>query len=356
MSGGNDGEVQITSYARRMQSMSKKAPAIRDAIARVTRLKDLCAILKLAPSTLARHCEASDIEYPTHLKPWGTRSSLDKKIADEWPIPQMAAAEGMKPQRVHQYMFETNQLAKWKDGRKEVRRGKSMERREYEGLRALIIALVKRGIYQRAEQEGWACARAAEYELYHNIPGHPFENILTFFTRYQAAKEAGRKDSFRKLGEGLNMTFSQILSILEVMKLPSLQGKSLPRRLTQEEKERLERGLCLGMAASDIGYFSGVNEGIAQSFFRRQGVKSVPIILTNINDRKLNYRTASKIYEAHDAGLTMAEKAEYAGTNEQTVQYALDNRQGIEKKIISTLQFLFWDKSIDKPYYNSTKT
>ncbi len=339
-----------TGFEKRKESMRRKAPEIKEAIARAGNLEELCTILNLAPSTLAKHCEACEIEFPSHLGAYRTNPSMDKKIDARWSAPKIAKAEGVSVQRVHQYIFETGQLAKWKSGRKKIRQAKSQKKREAKNLRSRIASLLKAHVFQRAEQEGWAYAKAAEYELFHNIPDHPFEKILAFFIRYQEAKEAGRKDGLQKLSGGLNLTYSQIYSVLEAVDLTSLQDKSKPRRVTQEEKERLERSVCLGMSAADIGYFAGVGESIAQSFFRRTGIKSAQVALPQINNEKLTYRTASKIYEAQDADFTVSETAELVDASEGMVSYALKNRENIERKIVQALRVIYWDNTIAKPY------
>ena len=64
----------------------------------------------------------------------------------------------------------------------------------------------------------------------------------------------------------------------------------------------------------------------------------------------LNYRTASQIYEARDAGFSIEETLELLEKDERVYGYALEHELEISEHIINNLRIMFPDKKITKPY------
>jgi hypothetical protein len=247
-----------------------------------------------------------------------------------------------------EYLKRTQQLGPWKESEKIT------ETRTKKYIGELINTIVKRKDNLILEMP-WSPQKALlQYILELKKPPrkHSYETVLTFFERYERARNRNEKLSLEELCKGLNMSTQSAGNMLKVVGLEPMYGAW---RITPKEKrEAMQRGFNLEMSPQDIAHFLELPWCIVRYTFSRIGTrprfKSL-MISGSLKERKhLSYRLASRIYQAQDLDFTRDEITQLCDTNEEIVNHAIGNRSIYGRQIVEALRVLYNNNSINKPY------
>lgn len=274
---------------------------------------------------------------------------LDKLVEEGTALRKIKGIEGYEShEKIRQYIIKTHQHKKWKSARKKPK----LEKQQRESAIRNVIKLAQKDLYQesnRVEQKVFEFFMSARHRRI--LP----EQVRTICTRYFEAKDAGKKLSLEKLGEGLHLCIPEIGRILKDARLEPLFGKKERHMTPQWKKEAIKRAFPLDVNPPDIAYFLELPEHIVYQNMKiigprpkRQEFIAEPLANTGLPD--LNYRLASQIYEARDLKFEIQEIVELLDMRKTVINYILKNETIISPKIFDILKTLYPEKNITTPY------
>ncbi len=280
---------------------------------------------------------------------------INKLIRRGLSLEQIGEAFGYTNESIRQLIVGSGQHDYWRMSRQFYKYTKG-ERNLYE-TRQEIIELLKANIRKRVESlndEGqWAEKQALKYKTsLKNLEcpdSIPIQKLIKLFETYQRAEQSGERVSLKELGDESGMSHVHVSRILSRVGLESFFWKCEHKpRLTSEQKRTIR---SLAMNSRDISFFSGYSQPtiskinslysgrILEKFGGKFGGKTI-----------LNYRIASQVYEAQDAGFNEPEICELLDRDERVIQYAIEHRPKVEKTIIKAIRVFHPDKKVNKPY------
>ncbi|HLC49852.1 MAG TPA: hypothetical protein VJI97_00305 [Candidatus Nanoarchaeia archaeon] len=207
----------------------------------------------------------------------------------------------------------------------------------------------------------WPIEKALEHDSITQSHPHktPFEDVLGIFEIYYAAKKLGKPISAERIGKIIGIDCGTVYRILKkVGTNPMFRTLSRP---SYEQKEAVLRLWETPLPAPDIAYFA--NEYFETRFHRAtfNNILKEKGSVRNVDNRgmhagrvPLNYRLASQIYEARDAGFKAENIPERTGATEAQIGLAMELEKGFKPKIINALRLLT-ETDISTPYLGSLR-
>ena len=277
-------------------------------------------------------------------------------------LEQIGDKLGVTRERIRQKIIETDQYESWRLGRYFYKYKYKKEERDLETEMARVVDILHKRVQQQInsidETTQWAEKRANEYKLSmkkslsdENFPPTiPYEKLLEVFKCYREAQLKVEKISFDDISKRAGFKSASLSKrILNRVGLQSLNWQvEEMRRLSEEQKKMVERSASLEMNNHDRAYFMNLPEHIPAQY----GIKGKRIVLKRFSSKehRLNYRLASQIYEAQEAGFNREEIVELFDTFPRTVDYSLEHKDEIAPKIIEALNILYPEKNYTRPY------
>jgi len=225
-----------------------------------------------------------------------------------------------------------------------------------------LVSLMKSRIAQLAVNKPWPIKTAAEYIAKKYRMAFDFDVLVTFFERYEHAKQTGERTTLDDLRKDLPIKYkSNATLILKQAGLKPLHThKYRENRKNPEEKNALERSKDLQLSLTDIGYFLNIPSHVVKYWRKKRNIENKFDLAGRTRCAPpqnagipLSFKKASEIYEAHDIGFKDEEISELFDSRPELVAHALEFRSQIEPKLIEKLKILYNDDSIDKPYKRS---
>lgn len=166
----------------------------------------------------------------------------------------------------------------------------------------------------------------------------------------------GRSDPFTDLA----LTFERAiggfvhdnLSLLERLAQQKPQkpiSKVRIYKIPEPKKRVIQRSYYTGLSSYDIAYFLDVSPWCVQKIFKEIGPTRSTEVIARFGKIDLTYRLASQVYEMVDSGAPINNIAKSLHTSLEIVNYLLEQRAGIEPRLIEKLSILY-GVSITKPY------
>lgn len=274
------------------------------------------------------------------------RRAVLEELAAEGYLQTDAAAElGVTSARVAQLLIAEGLHATWKRNRWGVQADQRRAER-----RRQILALLKYRQAMVARVEGWAHGKAVEYLHAHRRTApvrYDFPDLVTLFSRYHVARQAGSLRSFEQLREGLPFDFVQVGKILRVVGLPPLYGK-YSRSIYRVHVPFLRRAAQTPLSERDIAHFLQLPACNVGMWYFRHGVSVHGAALRERSG--FTYRLLSQVYEAQDAALSIDETVGLLSISPMRISTACNHRSNLEPVITGALQHLFDDGTIAAPY------
>ena len=276
-------------------------------------------------------------------------------------LKEISEISGVSYQAISIYIMFSGKSKKWKYKRdnikkREIEIKEEIRNEELKRVKCLeeITAQIFSHMKYQAEIEGWPSIKAVEYSATRKrkLP-YKFEDLITVFKRYKKAAGSDTRLSYRELCEGTKISEMILSHILKNVNLkPFYEEFSNVRRLTESDKETLQKILNLGFPVPDIGYFLGVLPSTISQFYKRRNIKiyrTETRIRPKGTSEVLTYRLASQFYEAMDIGFDTQEIMELYDRDIGVIELAKEKRSEIEPKIINLLRVMY-NSEINKPY------
>jgi DNA-binding CsgD family transcriptional regulator len=269
---------------------------------------------------------------------------------------------GLTRERVRQYLEGTNQYTLWEETKKE-------RKKVLEGLLSQILS-IHGGLLSQIEHAGLKNASETDQlayektkEYFEDKRFHPKDSsdfIFSLFKDYSTFQKQGKKVPLKWFAEKYDKLPPNIGKIFSRVGSPTLGKPPGKKRVATSDykKECLERAVEIEMTAPDIGYFLGLPAYILGLFFNRyyKGDKQRPCVNREIikfgkeRNKRVTYRLASQVYEARDAGFSREEIMQTHHLDDKIYAYIMDHEPTISGHIVHSLQQLFPDKPVEKPY------
>src|SRR3989344_889653 len=284
------------------------------------------------------------------------RARLVQLIKESASGPEIARAFGVGKQRAYQLLEETGLHPEWKQSR---RAGKNAQRNlstERKAAQTSLLSLLKYQRRKRAAELGWPHEMTVRYfeSMTHEYrAAQDYPTIRSLFEHYKIAHLKGKKFSLEVLGKYVGLPFVRVGEILRRTGIPSMNRK--PTRFSTGEKATIRRGLMFGLSRHDVEYFLGRQGALSYNNRMRWGPPVRPTGLYWAPELKLNYHTASQIYEAAECGFTPAETGELFGVRQELANFALARREQYCPQVISALQSMFNAPEIQTPYITTAQ-
>ncbi len=285
------------------------------------------------------------------------------------PIRESGRVLGVNPFTLYDALERADKIPLWLEKRKKIEESKKSEQKEKEEAHQKLVDTLAHYTLSVASKSGFASQKALEYFFRNNyvrknwFSREKFEKMVRLFKAYDEARSKGERLSIYQLAEISGLFFVRAGEILRKVGLKSMYHPYIPKKkknvrniLGEERRESIKRAFYTDMTIKDLSYFLGLPFWTIKYHFQllgKRGDKTIWIFQAGFacsSEDRLDYRRASKIYEAIYAGFSSEEICEYAEVSDRARQYAIENRKGIEEKIVMTLREIFKDESIDKPY------
>ena len=317
-------------------------------------LERLCQISGRAITGFYELCNKYSIKLPEGLIPYRFKPDLDERIARGASLPEMAPILHETSENVRLYIVQSGQYGLWRQARKSVALKKTRETPQNIVKSSLLPLLIARA-RQLAQGESWAASQAFEY-FHFNVKlkcPKKYQDLITFFARYEKAYLAGEQVSLQNLVEGTGIWFTSAGRILESRGLSPLYGSREKHMLSPDEQKWLEECVTKQIGNVDIAYFCGArNPAILTSYYNRRGKPAeLRMTLNTITGKKgFSYKVASLTYELQDKGLNKSHIVRELKVRPSRVYEAIEHRDVIEPLIIGMLRQRYPDKEVTKPY------
>lgn len=305
---------------------------------------------------IIKTCRNYNIVLPKDIVPYKTKPRIDALIEKGLPVTAISDITGFTRAGISDYIINSGQSQSWKKFREQYQKSISPKRLKEE--RASLISILKIRAMQAAREKGRAYEKTIEYLNSYKVGKwcngkYPVEEIYAVFNRYWKAAEKGKKLPLRKLCINTSIPYPCVSRIFKSVQVEPMFGNIERVFIPKVRKKIIEKGFYSSMCRKDIAYFLGFNQHVVKNVFTRMGRRTPHLIATWIYGTRngLAYRDASMIYEASDAGFFREEIIELIEKPEEVVDYAMRNRQDIEKRVIAELTAIF-GKKIKKPYIN----
>ena len=309
-------------------------------------LENICITANIEPLTLWRLCQREGWEIPEDAKQYYAYPALDRMIKPaKKTLKAMGARIHKTREYVRQYLRATNQHDTWKAKRTWPTRKKEIVKE----LSVIVDAELLKRAAQVTDIAQKDAVHLLAWKCYSRIGNRSsLKQLKTLFTTYKQAKIAGKKPSYKELGDRADMSMMNVHYLLIHVGLPSLTERQYTV-ITRGQHRLLKRARKLKISARDIGYFTGMNMYTAKGKVRRPGKGQ----LSNLRGHQITYAMASQVYEAKDAGFSFDETRELLDLNKAKLETILDNRKEFAPKIVSTLRSIYQDKLINRPYLSA---
>lgn len=277
----------------------------------------------------------------------------DRLIAEGMSLGKIATEVGITRQAVDDYIIRTGQYDVWRAKRAQAKETRVTEQLTHRRFMQRLVDVLQTRLEERVSQFSWAEQKAFEYILSKQRTTYSVEMLTTIFSRYQDATNAGQQLSLEQLGKGFSLYLASVGRILADTGLPPMYGKRQRIVTSEEKKEAIQRGFSTELPSPDIAYFLNIQGHVVAWKYWHTGKR--PWAKKRIMQLKhrgafLNYRLASQIYEAQDAGFSHDETCQLLGTQGGFVSYAMQHRETIEKKIVDALRILHPSRNSINPY------
>lgn len=310
-------------------------------------------------------CKDYRITLPEDIIPYRYRPEFDVLIEKGLTLKEIGAqavgknGKTVSKERIRQYVNQSGQYYFWEQQRVKAKPEHRQEWEDNKDLQRHFLCLLEERIDQLAAGN-FLLQKAIEYDRgrQKKVKNIPLDKLITFFQRYETAKQEGKKLSLQQLSQGI-FTFAMAGRLLERMGLPPLFGNlDLPsREVTNRKKELIQRGLPTPFSTVDLEYFSGIPAGSIIQYIQREGGREPRVSPNSIKrftsgemNEVLTYRLASEIIEANDAGFTPEETTALLDKSKEVVDYALEHEEEISGIIVQALQTMYPGKNIERPY------
>lgn len=283
---------------------------------------------------------------------------IDELVPQGLTLEMMHEMVGLSKERVRQYLKLSGQHDLWKTARKEsLAKGVPGESEKNEVIGDLV-GLITQIAYSRASE--------AERKTYEYLTGGrrsrrmSWEKLTSLFDEYFRLKDSKEKVSLKGLEKESGISFTQVGMILRAVNLEPLHGKR-ERHITPEwKKQAIRRAFNLDVNTFDLAYFLELPNHVVYQNLRMMGDRPLrPVFITEPPPEScfpvLNYRLASQVYEARDAGFTIEETVELLDTRKRVVDYLLEKENIVSSKIVEILGVLYPDEKITTPYVQTAK-
>jgi hypothetical protein len=245
-------------------------------------------------------------------------------------LEEMGDSEGITREAVRHYIKITGQYDVWKESKKEISR-----------LRKEITSIFGNIFFSELQKEDFVGRKTLEYYLSSVNKGKiKVEKVQRLFKAYEQAMKEREKLGYKKLGRKAGIGASQAKKILDRVGADSLSDYEYERH--QISNETFRNAFRSKMSVGDLAYFLKVPNHVLWQHFNGLGKRRL--------SGRVVYRKQSRIYEAYDLGFTEDDICRLYDFWRSYVDYALKNRQRIERKIIRVLDILYPDKKHEKPY------
>ncbi len=284
----------------------------------------------------------------------------DALIAEGLSCRRIALARGMTQAGAHKYIIKTGQQDFWKKRRQEVYDSIKNSLSERIDSLEVILSLIDSKATERAIQEGWPTQKALEYVNSRKHGSYySFEDLVSLFSKYETAKNSGRKLSLDRLREGTGIRVNvDVAQILKSVGLEPMFGSLDRHPVSKEKKDAMKKSVQLKMHHADVSYFLGVPSYIVKNNLRLWGLNDGkklenPCDIFTVPKqfkRDLTYRLASEALEARDIGLDKSQSCQLLDTSTELLDIVLENGDLLTNKIVNALRTLYPRREINKPY------
>lgn len=279
------------------------------------------------------------------------RNELDRLLFDEGEtLEDVGEKIGVRRQYIGQYIKDSERYKKWKEAKE----------RKKTVIPNLVDVLIKVAI-KKGYENGIGEALKYHFKKWKHKKihgeGNSLDNLIKLIEIYKQAEKIGEKLSYKELAYLSGIKYpTQVGKILDEGNLKSFYGNINIKRTSKDKKEAIKRAVDLDyLSYVDLGYFIGVNVHVIKNNLRgkrgsvKYSIKKFGKIKSEIEF--LMYKDASQIYFFKDEfNSSNEELTEAIGKSKKLVEYALENRDEIEAKLVHALEVLYPNEKISKGY------
>jgi len=274
--------------------------------------------------------------------------TLDGLIREGKTIKDIASLLGVAHYSIRNYMNRTKSYDVWKAKRDEEK----IRKRNLLPSKKDFVNFLKVLEISKAKRISLACEKAVEYShLRANIKSTdiPFDAILNLFEVYYSAIKSNKKLSLSELQEECGIHFVTINRILNKVGLNAMHGSKNRLLYTSLSNEVINLN-SLGLNPADVAYFLGVSKTYVQGVLRGNMNRNRGFIEHIGPHGTLTIRTASKVYEAVDAGFSSEDTLELLTIKSRLYNLAVERRETLEPIIINALDIIHPEVKHLRPY------
>jgi len=284
----------------------------------------------------------------------------DELIQKRLSLSAIAKSEGVKRERVRQYLVQTDQHENWKTGRKELKKeiseGKKQKKQQLEIIANQINEVARRQVF---EKDKWAYEKTEQYFQIKKWTIYSFRKIFNLLKDYHNFKEKGEKVSIEELGKRhglLTYSISRIMRLVDEKPLACPHEK-VREVLSKEKKSEIGRAFETEFCCNDVAYFLGTPFYNISLYFtkylqrgKRHETKHFVKRFGSRGNSYLTYYKASEIFQARDLGFNRDETLELLDVDGRVYDYAIQNQGEIIETIVRNLRIIFPERQIQRPY------
>lgn len=287
--------------------------------------------------------------------PIGKRGRKIKRIANRnemimqgYTQAEIGIKEGITRQGVRDYIMRNKLYDKWKQAKKQRKKEKPRKKT----LRKEILKWIIKSAYEKAKAENnFAWQKTFEYialkQYRLDNDSIPCERLVKLFEEYEKAGKRNEKATLTEIAENALWNVGSASRVLNAVGLREYKKRNRQIKISKEKTDAIEKGFDLELSAEDIAYFLNVSSYRIKKRYAEKGKRKVKKVGNKIGTCK----KASQIYEAEDSDFSNPEIAELVNCKEEDVEYAINNRNRLEEKIVHALNVLYpLRKKRTKPY------
>jgi hypothetical protein len=276
------------------------------------------------------------------------------------PTKVIMEIEGCSRQAIAGYKKYHGKGKKWKEENLKRQQDKGILQDFENDPKIRLLDVLNRRTEQTYETATWPEQKTLECLTKYNFDLRVIEKkekLLELFQTYENAKNSNQKLPLVKLEKICGITCMTISRYFKSVGLEPLYGtRKVSSHLSKEKLKLLEEAYHNSeLPNTDICGLAKVHplligSAYAKKFGQRKTLPKKIAGKRGVNGTTLTYTLASQVYEAQDLGYILEEVCELNDTNPTAIQTLTEQRPTLERRIMKTIEILYPEQNITKPY------
>ena len=284
----------------------------------------------------------------------------DRLIKRGLSLEQISKKTRISKERVRQYIVGRGMHEEWRESREHFKNQthyKFRDNKRDQILADSLDGLIKSKLDELPEKERFASEGAMIIDSNRTRGrSYSFEQVYDLLVDRFEVIESGGKKSVSEYERDHDISFPTVSRIFQRLNLSTTHDKKHKAKkfVNDFQEEAIERAYDLCMNVPDIAYFLGVRPHVVSVRFIEMGGRDPGDYVKELGGvegkKKVNYRIASQVYEARDAGFSIDETLELLDTSRPVYDFAIRKSKTIKPDIIEALKVLYPDRNIENPW------